>query len=154
MKIKHLLTAVAITCSIASAPAIQAARLASTPVAPKFQAGNITDGTPVQVTDTSGLASYYADGTSGVIKFKCDVQPISGEKADPKAPQVLAKLTPGKNFNNEYNKSIFLLRQGTTEFFYWRLTPEGDATNGNIKIAKLKFAKDINVQCKGAPIEE
>lgn len=99
---------------------------------PMFQAGDIADGAKMDIS-LFQVASYYKKGTSGTVKFICDLE---GKKIE-------ATLMGGKNFDSN---SITRLSKGTNGPFTWELKDNGyDA--GNIKVTLLK-GSHVTVQCQ------
>lgn len=114
---------------------------------PMFQAGNIlTQTPPYPIDNNSGVASYYADGTQGQIKFTCK---LSGDES---GPEIHAWLTPGKNFANSDNPVYTALSVGTNGPYTWTLTNTGE-NNGNIKVFYLT-GNDVTVQCIGETVSQ
>lgn len=111
--------------------------------APLFQAGNIEEGKKWSINQNTGVASYFAEGTSGQIEFTCDLQ----GQPDQQNHEVSALLRPGKNFANEYNPFAVPLHAGMNGPFLWTLTDEHEK-NGNIKVF-YSHGSNVTVQCIG-----
>lgn len=117
--------------------------------APFFQAGNIFDGQRWRISSNSNenLASYYADGKQGDIKFSCKLE---GDEIDQKP--VLALLVPGKNFSTATkNNQAQILVKGENGPFIWTLTDEKQ-NNGNIKVFYSSGA-NVFIQCGGKKLQ-
>jgi hypothetical protein len=109
-----------------------------------FQAGSIENGGTWTISDSSGVASYYADGSEGSVLFVCTLrgEPDRNCKND----QLTARLSPGKNFSHLQNPLATTLHAGFNGPFTWVLTNEGE-NNGNIKVF-YKCGKDVTIQCQ------
>ncbi len=96
-----------------------------------FQAGDIAAGQKWALS--TEIASYYKDGTSGTVKFTCDLEGSSDVKAI---------LYPGKNFNGSPSAWLGLGMNGP---YTWTLKDQGEV-NGDIKI-KLLRGSNATIQC-------
>ena len=110
--------------------------------APLFQAGNIEDGQKWTISDSTGVASYFANGKSGKVEFNCNLRGNGNA--------VKATLETGKNFANIYNLPITELKKGKNGPFIWKLTNEKSDV-GNIKVF-YKSGKNVSIQCRGKKI--
>jgi hypothetical protein len=118
-----------------------------------FQAGNIEDGTRWSISESSGIASYFADGKSGTVEFVCRLEGDPADKEDEhhcRGGKLKAELVPGKNFNPVENAPVTFLHQGMNGPFRWALTNEG-ASSGNIKIF-YRCGKSVTIQCLGGRV--
>jgi hypothetical protein len=114
----------------------------------KFQAGDIEKGATWTISESTGVASYFADGKSGTFMFVCL---LNGEPDRYCLNnQVVARLTPGKNFSNSQNPFAVVLTQGLNGPFKWTLTDTGE-NNGNIKVF-YSCGDNVTVQCKGLKV--
>lgn len=114
--------------------------------APLFQAGNIEEGKKWPIDAKTGVASYFANGTSGKVQFNCTLLGVAADEDG-----VKALLRTGKNFDNAYNLPVVPLNEGVNGPFVWTLTDE-KADVGNIKVFYVS-GNDVSIQCYGQKIQ-
>jgi hypothetical protein len=125
MKIKKFLTFCGTLFILTGSLAAQASVLG--------QAGDIAAGASYELNAASGIASYYKNGTSGKIRFDCNLN----------GTDVKAMLYPGKNFAGN---PAAILEAGMNGPYEWNLSDMGDDA-GNIKVKLIKGDSAV-VQCR------
>lgn len=110
-----------------------------------FQAGNIQNGETWPIDRSTGTASYYAEGRSGVVKFTCFLTSDTNNGCP--NDKMYASLLTGKNFTNEHNVPYTLLKDGENGPYYWRLKDTGSNV-GNIKVL-YHCGENVTIQCQG-----